>query len=890
MLPDPLRAQLQATLGAAYTLGRELGGGGMSRMFVARDASLERDVVVKVLSPDLAAAVSSERFTREIKLAAGLQQANIVPLLSAGATDGLPFYMMPFITGLSLRERLGQNGALPIGEAISVVRDVARALAYAHDHGVVHRDIKPDNILLSGAAAVVTDFGIAKAIAASTTQAPGGTLTEVGTTIGTPAYMAPEQAAGDPATDHRADLYALGCVAYELLTGAAPFAGRTTHWLLVAHLTETPKPVETARPDVPRSLAALVMRCLAKDPGERPQTAKAVLDALDSTAPTLPVSGPAARGTRRPVLLTIGALGLIIAAALGAWRYRAGSATAGAAATSSASSLVVLPFENLGDSTDGYFADGITDAVRGKLTGLSGAGLSVIARASSVSYRGTAKAPAAIAGELGVRYLLTGTVRFAGNGAARRVQVSPELVEVVVGRAPQSRWAQPFDAPVTDVFGVQADIAGRVAGAMQVALGSVALAQLAEAPTRDPSAYDAFLRGEALRHTSQIDPRSLRRQIAAFEEAIQRDSTMALAWAGLSNASSSLYANSTPTPALARTAVAAAERAIALGETRSEGYVALATYHRVVTRDLGQALAAVTKGLALAPQDASVRLVAAIIEGELGQLDAARRDNAEAIRLDPRNSGIWGNQTVVLLRLGRVQEARTSAVRNLALAPTGLTTVLRRALVEAAAGDAPAARQVLRRAANDVPREALVAYVARYYDLGWLLDGEQERLLLTLGPDAFDSDRAQMSIVRAQQYGWRGDAALARAWGDSAAREFVAQLRALPTDPQLHILRGLALGYAGQGPEALAEAARGLALQAPTAEGRESRTYGYLAYVAARTALLVGDRDRALAWLAESRRAHFVAGPGWLRAEPTWAPLRGDPRFVALLAEPEVAP
>jgi eukaryotic-like serine/threonine-protein kinase len=185
---DPLRAQLQTTLGTAYTLERELGGGEMSRVFVAHNTTLERNVVVKVLSPELAAGVSAEQFTREIKLAAGLQQANIVPLLSAGETDGLPFYTMPFVDGMSLRARLERNGAMPTAEAVSELRDVARALAYAHERGVVHRDIKPENILLSGEAAVVTDFGIAKALSASRTVAPGGTLTQVGTSIGTPAY------------------------------------------------------------------------------------------------------------------------------------------------------------------------------------------------------------------------------------------------------------------------------------------------------------------------------------------------------------------------------------------------------------------------------------------------------------------------------------------------------------------------------------------------------------------------------------------------------------------------------------------------------------------------------------------------------------------------------
>jgi serine/threonine protein kinase len=314
----PLRDQLQSTLGAAYTLKGELGGGGMSRVFFARNAALERDVVVKVLSPDLAAGVSAERFTREIKLAAGLQQANIVSLHSAGEADRLPYYTMPFVDGLSLRARLERNGALPVGEAVPVLRDVTRALAYAHEHGVVHRDIKPANILLSGDAAVVADFGIAKALSASRTQAPGGTLTQVGTSIGTPAYMAPEQASGDPDTDHRADLYALGCVAYEILAGAAPFAGRPTHQLFTAHLTEVPAPLGATRADVPRPLAQLVARLLEKDPARRPQSARDVLQALDGLT-TVTGERPVGRASRRRTLLIGGAVVLAVAGGVAAW-------------------------------------------------------------------------------------------------------------------------------------------------------------------------------------------------------------------------------------------------------------------------------------------------------------------------------------------------------------------------------------------------------------------------------------------------------------------------------------------------------------------------------------------------------------------------------------------
>lgn len=297
-----LQSQLQSTLSGAYTLERELGGGGMSRVFVADEIRLGRKVVVKVLSPELAAGISAERFEREIRMAASLQQANIVPVLSAGDTNGLPYFTMPFVEGESLRRRLAKQPPLSTSDILRILGDVARALQYAHERGIVHRDIKPDNVLLSGGTAVVTDFGIAKALSESRTDSGGATLTALGTSIGTPAYMAPEQAAGDPDIDHRADIYAFGCMAYELLAGQAPFHGRTPARTLAAHMGEPPRPLGELRPDAPAPLADLVMRCLAKEPDERPQHAAEVILALNgvtsgSGMPALPpvlLHGPGA--------------------------------------------------------------------------------------------------------------------------------------------------------------------------------------------------------------------------------------------------------------------------------------------------------------------------------------------------------------------------------------------------------------------------------------------------------------------------------------------------------------------------------------------------------------------------------------------------------------------
>ena len=305
-----LRDQLQAALGGAYTLGRELGGGGMSRVFLAEDMRLGRTVVVKVLAPELVAGISAERFEREIRLAASLQQANIVPLLTAGDANGLAYFTMPYVEGQSLRVRLSSGPPLTVAECLSILRDVTRALGYAHERGVVHRDIKPDNVLLSRGAAEVTDFGIAKAIQASRIEAASDSLTQLGTSVGTPAYMAPEQAAGDPNLDHRADIYAVGVLAYEMLEGQPPFTG-TPQSVMSAHLTKAPRAM--SRADVPPSLQRTVLKCLEKDPARRYQTADELLADIEATA-TPSGALPSAQRARRGRALVWGGVAAAVVA------------------------------------------------------------------------------------------------------------------------------------------------------------------------------------------------------------------------------------------------------------------------------------------------------------------------------------------------------------------------------------------------------------------------------------------------------------------------------------------------------------------------------------------------------------------------------------------------
>src|ERR1043166_612974 len=310
--------RLTSALADRYRIERELGGGGMSRVFLASETALGREVVIKIVAAELAGGVGAERFAREMKLAARLQQANIVPVLSAGVADGIPYYTMPFVKGESLRARLAAGPPLRPAESVSILRDVARALAYAHGEGVVHRDIKPENVLLSHGTAVVTDFGIAKALTASRTQDGGAAvaLAQAGGAIGPPAYMAPEQAVGE-AVDHRADLYSWGVMAYELLSGAHPFQQHVgAQKLITAHITENP----VAITGIPIALGVLVMRCMEKSPSARPASAAELLAVLDNVSTPAPSGTTAAASpARRVPVKSLAAVALLVVALAAGW-------------------------------------------------------------------------------------------------------------------------------------------------------------------------------------------------------------------------------------------------------------------------------------------------------------------------------------------------------------------------------------------------------------------------------------------------------------------------------------------------------------------------------------------------------------------------------------------
>lgn len=640
----------------------------MSTVFVARDNALGRQVVVKVLPYELAATVSVDRFKREIMVSAALQHPHIVPVLSAGEADGLPFFIMPFVEGESLRARLGR-GPLSVREAVSILKDVGRALQYAHGRGIIHRDIKPDNILLTAGTATVTDFGVAKALSASreSGRASGtgsGTITMVGTSIGTPAYMAPEQAAGDPSTDHRADLYALGIVGYEMLVGTPPFHGRAPQQLLAAQLTEAPQPIGQRRYDVPEALATLIMRLLEKDPANRPKTANEVVRALEdpSVVSGAFASAPDVRRDRpRRVLWALAGAGILASvAAGGAWfnnrRLSAAPAAVPAAATATAradapKSIVVMPLVNIGqDTSDAYFAAGMTAEVTNALSRIPGLR---VAAGSQTSASGQAADPVEMGRSLNASMVLVGTVQ----RDRTRLRVTARLVNTGDGF---TVWSDMYEREVKDVFQVQDEISSAIVEAIspELSVRSDTTAVASNAPvvapaggavttarhgTNDLEAYDLYLRGRYF-----FDKRgdgALRRALDYFQQAVRRDTSFARAYAGIANtyALMPLYSN-VRADSVMPLAMRAIDRAIALDSTLAEGYVSRAALLQAGWR-WSEAERDFQRALAIAPRNGAAHQwygELLLLNGRTTEAVAELARAADLERLSPVAHGSYG--------------------------------------------------------------------------------------------------------------------------------------------------------------------------------------------------------------------------------------------------------
>jgi serine/threonine-protein kinase len=609
----------------------------MSRVFVAEELSLGRKVVVKVLPPDLAATVNVERFRREIQLAARLQHPHIVPVLAAGISDGLPYYTMPFIEGESLRARLARAGELPLHDAARILRDVLSALAYAHDHGVVHRDIKPDNVLLTGKHAVVADFGVAKALSASTN--PGSSLTSLGVALGTPAYMSPEQAAADPTTDHRADIYAVGAMAYEMLTGQQVFSARSPQAMLAAHAIEKPEPIDKRRPSVPRALASLIMRSLEKHAADRPQSAGEMLAELDAavtpsgaTEPTgfTPVSHHMPRS--RAVVAAGAAVAVLILIAAGgfAWERSRGKTVA---ATTTTRSIAVLPLDNAtGDTATQFFADGMTDELTSTLAKIPG--VRVASRSATSAAMKTGGDANLIAQRLRVGAILEGRIRRAGNRMRLTAQLSDAKDGLIL-------WTETYDREVRDAFLVQDEVARAIAAALRVTLGGDQ--QLASRGTSNSESHDLYLRGRYVQ--SKYTESDLRKSIELFQAALAKDPNYAMAWAGIADSWGMLADDFLPPREAVPKARAAVARGMALDSTVPELRVTRGLLALFYDRDAFAAERLLGSALRSSPDLHDAAITYPLVLWTVGLRDSAAAFLRRAVERDPTSPSVLDNAT-----------------------------------------------------------------------------------------------------------------------------------------------------------------------------------------------------------------------------------------------------
>jgi TolB-like protein/Flp pilus assembly protein TadD len=674
--------RLQPALADRYRIEREIGRGGMATVFLAQDLKHDRAVALKVLHPHLAASLGPERFLREIKVAARLNHPHIVPLHDSGQAGDLLYYVMPFVDGESLRDRINRVKQLPVDEALEIARDVAAALDYAHRQQVIHRDIKPENVMLHEGEALVTDFGIAKAV----TVAASDNLTQTGTAVGTPAYMSPEQAAGEGEPDGRSDVYSLGCVLYEMLAGAPPFTGPTAQAVITRRFTEPVPSVRAARPTVPEGVDQAVTKALARVPADRfssaAQLAQALVVHVGSTPPgSTPVSG----------------------------------AAPGAGA---GKSIAVLPFVNMSaDPENEYFTDGIAEEIINALSKIQA--LRVASRTSAFAFKGKSEDMGEIGRKLRVATVLEGSVRKAGN----RLRVTAQLVNVADG---YHLWSERYDRQLEDVFAIQDEIAENIVKALRVVLSDEEKRAIEKAPTENVEAYEFYLRGRQYFHQFRRAGIQFARRM--FDRAIELDPGFAMAYAGIADCCAFLYMYWDGSKANLEGADAASQKALALDPELAQAHASRG-FALSLSRQYAEAHREFQTAIRLDPKLYEAHYLYARACVQEGRLEDAVRHYEDAATVRPDDYQALLLMQTPLDRLGR-KEAQAALRRGLQVAERHLemTPDDARALVLGASalmqfGERDRALDWARRAHAIDPEDSGVLYnVACAYALGGLTD------------------------------------------------------------------------------------------------------------------------------------------------------------------------
>jgi serine/threonine-protein kinase len=854
-----------------------LGRGGTALVYLALDVRHDRQVALKVVHPELAATVEAERFLREIRLVARLSHPHILPLFDSGQADGLLYYVMPYLTGESLRRRLQRDGRLELPVALRIAREVALALDYAHRNRVIHRDVKPENILLEDGQAVVADFGVAAAME----RAGDEQLTETGHAIGTPAYMSPEQAGAEGPLDGRSDLYSLGCVVYEMLGGKPPFTGVTPHAVMVQQVVAPLPPLRERRPEVPDAVLGAVERALAKQPADRFATAAefaAVLEQAGISGGHAAVAPPPRRWPRRRVLLAAGGVVLgALALAYGLSR-RAGEHGAGQA-------IAVLPFQNLGQAEDNYFTDGITEEITSRLAMLPD--LAVISRTSADQYRTSDKPLKQIGRELGADYVLEGSVRWEKvPGRPSRVRVTPQLIRVSDDR---HLWAGRYDETLEEVFTVQTRIAEQVATALDLALQPTHHEVLAARPTGNLQAYDFYLRG--IEYFGRTGPEDLRRAEEMFSRATELDPRFAAAFARLARAriwQFHLYAERTEQRL--DQARRAADSALALDPDLPEGHLALGQIYYWGELDYPKALDQFRIALARDPGNGDLAWARGLVERRLGQWSQAQADLKRAVDLDPRSAVKNLDLFELHLRRREYDLAQRYVDRVVELEPNSPAYFYKALLILARDGDLRAAASELGEGMRREGPESMAFWVPQS-DIGaalWRgLDPALQRAVNDLTIERFGSDSGGFYLAKARNRRFAGDGRAARAYFDSAASILARRSQARPDDPTLHSTLGLVYAGLGRREDAIREGRRAVEL----VPSEKDTWYGVdmlrnLAVVYA----TLGEADSTVKELRT-----LLSVPSWisvplLKADPTWDRVREDVGFRRLVAGGRTSP
>jgi len=859
-----------------FRIERELGRGAVGVVYLAHDTKLDRPVAIKSLPGEVMSnPLVRKRWKREAQLLASLNHPNIATIYEElEEAEGVGYLILEYVPGQTLAQRIAKK-PLNLEEALSIALQIAEAVAAAHEHDVIHRDLKPGNIKITPEGKVkVLDFGLAKAVGGETLDQQT-TITEPGRLIGTPDYMSPEQARGKT-TDKRSDIWSFGCILYEMLTGKVPFKGGTVSDTL-ANVLQTEPDWQALPQATTANIKVLVRRCLEKEPQRRLQHIRDAIIEIHETLSKLAVAPPVTiRAKLQRTAMIISAAVIIVLFGIAVWFISKKQIPP----SSKEIRLVVLPFENLGSAEDEYFAAGITDAITARLANIHGLG--VISRQSAMQYKKREKSAQQIANDLRVDYILEGTVqRERPSDPTSRVRVLPQLIKA---SNDTHVWAQTYDNDMSEVFRVQSDLAERVAQALNIALAEREQRELQSKPTENMEAYEYYLRGNEYRHRSDLENDF--KAIQMYESAVELDPTFALAYARLSEVHANMYwfyyDRTEQRLGMAKKAV---DRALQIAPDSPETHLALGHYYYHGHSDWDRALEEFAIARKSQPNNSDLLSYIGFVQRRQGKFEEALANIKRASELDPLSTFVTDELGGTFMWMRNYPEALRYFNKAISLAPDLPAPYTEKAwLYLYWEGSIGKARAVVEDALKNIrsPEESSIVNLLITLDV---YEGNYQTALDRLSLKSEDIDSQFFFIPRAIRYasiyGYMNENELAKKCYDEGRNILEAKIQQQPDDARLHSTLGIAYAGLGRREDAIREGKIGVNLLPITKEAMR----GYVrAWDLARIYVMVGEFD-----LAIDQIELLLSKPGelsipLLRLEPAWAPLRDHPRFKKLLA------